>query len=114
MPVKALFEPAECRALVRDPAAADSLHRRWFGERGKGGLLLRPVEMAYLLLRKRIIVEDEGGELGLDGLLEKYPACFGEGFWPSLIVYNDLRERGRRVKPSAAANTLLSIRMGGS
>ncbi|NPA98433.1 MAG: endonuclease [Crenarchaeota archaeon] len=92
-----LFDTSKCCGLIRENY--HDLSNRWFGRETNEGLELSIVETAYLLIsdRARIIVDDE--EItSLEKFMEKAYNCLREFFWPSLLVYKDLRDRGRRVK----------------
>ncbi len=92
-----LFDASKCCGMIGENY--HDLSNKWFGRETSDGLELSIVETAYLLIsdRARIIVGDE--EItSLEEFMEKAYNCLREFFWPSLLVYKDLRDRGRRVK----------------
>lgn len=94
------FDGEKCVCLVEDTDEINDLSNRWFGRIEDNALVLDIVEVAYLLLSGRLVIETAGNKIisDLDSLLDDYYACFREFFWPKLIVYKDLRDRGRRVR----------------
>jgi len=93
------FDPSRCTGVCSDRVLAESLDRRWFGRWDGDKLLLSIEEVAYLLLRGYVCVK-VGDKLytGLSMLMDDFYNCFQKMFWPRLMVYNDLRSRGRRVR----------------
>lgn len=101
MPMKYLisFDKKICKGYVEDEKMASDLESRWYGIRKNNYLYLDIVEVAYLLLNNRAsIVMDNEFIIDLDTFLKKNYECLKDFFWPKLIVYKDLRDRGRRVK----------------
>ncbi len=101
MPMKYLisFDKKICKGYVEDEKMASDLESRWYGIRENNYLYLDIVEVAYLLLNNRAsIVMDNEFIIDLDTFLKKNYECLKDFFWPKLIVYKDLRDRGRRVK----------------
>jgi len=93
-----IFDPKECIGLVKDPNTIEALDKRWFGRKEDDKLILSIEELSYLLLKGAIKVLDDGEISDLETLMSKHYECFKTMFWPKLVVYNDLRSRGRRVK----------------
>jgi len=94
-----LFDKSTCRGIVAEEKYAKELEEKWFGRRENGVLTLDIVEVAYLLMKNRVIVESGGVHIGdLESFLRENYMCLKDFFWPKLIVYRDLRERGRRVR----------------
>ena len=93
------FDPNKCIGICSDRAIADALDKRWFGRWDDDRLLLSIEELAYLLLKKQICV-CVGNKIyeDLSMLMDDYYNCFQKMFWPRLLVYNDLRGRGRRIR----------------
>jgi len=84
---------------VKDRGQASDLENRWFGSWDGDKLALNVVEIAYLLLREQAEIVTDGETLtDLKDFLSRYDKCLEEFFWPKLIVYKDLRDRGRRVR----------------
>jgi len=101
MPMKYLisFDKKICKGYVEDEKMASDLESRWYGIRKNNYLYLDIVEVAYLLLNTRAsVVMDNEFIIDLDTFLKKNYECLKDFFWPKLIVYKDLRDRGRRVK----------------
>ncbi len=93
------FDPAICRGYCRNPVLAESFERRWFGRRENGLLYFTMEEIAFLLLKGYACVRVSGKTYSdLGELMDEYYSCFQRMFWPRLLVYNDLRGRGRRVR----------------
>lgn len=94
------FNPSTCRASTSNPRAINILEERWFGRRSGGELILDLTEVAYLLLEGKLVLEMPGGiqVSSLDEFMKHAGECFKDFFWPQLVVYKDLRDRGRRVK----------------
>ncbi len=93
------FDAEECRGIVRDPVFINDLDKRWFGRRVGDLLYLEIVEIAYLLLKSKITIKDSSMEINdLESFMNTYYECLKEFFWPRLVVYRDLRDRGRRVR----------------
>lgn len=89
----------KCTAKVADQSMASELTNRWFGVAREQVLELDMVELAYLLLKNR--VEARLGDETIrdfNVFLTKIHKCLDKMFWPKLLVYQDLRDRGRRVK----------------
>jgi tRNA-intron endonuclease len=95
---EASFDKDKCVGIVNDPRLASDLEGRWFGRRVNGSLILDIVEVAYLLLSGRMRLVSDDTILGLNDFMDKYYSCLKEFFWPRLVVYKDLRDRGRRVR----------------
>ncbi len=94
-----VFEPDKCVGYINDPNLVESLDKRWFGKKEGNILVLTLEEIAYLMLKQGYeVVVGEKKYTCLEELMEKFYDCFKTMFWPRLLVYNDLRSRGRRVK----------------
>ncbi len=94
---RVFFDEERCRGYVKGPAAG-SLENRWYGVRSGERLELSIEEIVYLLLRGDIVVVGDDVYEGFEDLLARYSRCFEKMFWPRLVVYKDLRDRGRRVR----------------
>ncbi len=86
------------RIFIKDGTAYVPFSKRveGYGVKRKGKIILHPVEVAYLTLRKdAIVIGDE--EMSLTEVLEW---CMErvKNFIPMYCVYEDLKSRGRRVK----------------
>ncbi len=92
-----IFDTDTCKGLIKDNYY--DLSNKWFGRETKEGLELSIIETAYLLIseRAKIVICDEEIS-GLEEFMEKAYNCLREFFWPSLLVYKDLRDRGRRIR----------------
>ncbi len=96
---RAVFDRDGCGGYVDDRSMVSDLERRWFGRRVGERLLLEIVEIAYLLLKSRLIIVNGSREItSLEDFMDIYHDCLREFFWPRLVVYRDLRDRGRRVR----------------
>ncbi|MCY0868741.1 MAG: endonuclease [Desulfurococcus sp.] len=97
---RVVFDTATCRGVVVDQPSIEALVEKWFGRRSEEGLILDLVEVSYLILEGRAVVETRRGVVleSLGSLMEEAPSCFKDFFWPQLLVYKDLRDRGRRVQ----------------
>ncbi|WFO75746.1 endonuclease [Desulfurococcaceae archaeon MEX13E-LK6-19] len=96
---KIIFDEKTCQGIVYNKDDIEVLDKRWFGRREGDKLILSLEETAYLLLKGEIVIDLGTSELSsLEELMRKYSSCFEKMFWPKLIVYNDLRSRGRRVR----------------
>lgn len=94
-----IFDGEKCIGVLDNPVGARDLYNRWFGRLEDDKLYLEVVEIAYLLIKSRIRIVDDGTVLSdLRGFMDRYNKCFREFFWPKLVVYRDLRDRGRRVR----------------
>lgn len=88
-----------CTAKVTDPAIVEEFDDKWFGRRENNTLVLNHVELAYLIIKRKVRVKIGGEEVnGLNEFITKADKCLDKFFWPTLLVYKDLRDRGRRVK----------------
>ena len=93
------FDPSKCVGICSDRILIDALDRRWFGRKDGDKLILSIEELAYLLLKNQVCVRiNDKVYDDLSKLMDDYYSCFQEMFWPRLLVYNDLRDRGRRVR----------------
>ncbi len=93
------FDKEKCRGHVFD-ADARSLENRWYGTRLGNTLELALEEIVYLLLRGDAQVRDQNTIYkSFEELLRAHSTCFKKMFWARLVVYKDLRDRGRRVRP---------------
>ncbi len=89
----------KCLGVLEDPNGIRDLYNRWFGRVEDNKLYLEIVEIAYLLLKSRIRIRDHGEVINsLELFMNKFYDCIKEFFWPKLVVYKDLRDRGRRVR----------------
>ncbi|MET1160761.1 MAG: endonuclease [Thermoprotei archaeon] len=96
-----LFNKEECKGYVIDSKAIKLLEEKWYGARENNKLVLDIVEIAYLLLgdRAHVIDHKTGDPINsFEDFVNHYYECLEEFFWPKLIVYKDLRDRGRRVR----------------
>lgn len=97
--LKILFDPRSCQGYVVDRNSIKVLEERWFGRRNGDKLILSLEEVAYLILRKEVVVQSNNHSISsFSELMKEYENCFGSMFWPRLIIYNDLRSRGRKIK----------------
>lgn len=94
------FDYKNCKGIVYDEKEVNELENKWFGNREGNVLTLDIVEIAYLLLNNKIKVlgNNNTAITDLDSFLSTYYKCVENFFWPKLIVYRDLRNRGRKVK----------------
>ncbi|WP_425358428.1 endonuclease [Desulfurococcus mucosus] len=113
--LRILFDPSTCRASTSDPRAVGILEEKWFGRRSRGDLVLDLVEVAYLILEKKAVVETATGVVlsSLEELMREAYGCFKDFFWPQLLVYKDLRDRGRRVRVVDQGRFLVKDKSGG-
>lgn len=95
-----MFDENTCHGYVYDKDVVEALDKRWFGRREAGNkLVLSLEEIAYLMLRREFTVSTKGSKLkSLSDLMERHHRCFERMFWPRLVIYDDLRRRGRKVK----------------
>lgn len=94
-----IFNKKKCAGYVEDDKIAFELENKWYGIRENNYLYLDIVEIAYLLLKnKASIIIGDVHISELEDFLKKNYECLKDFFWPKLIVYKDLRDRGRRVK----------------
>ncbi len=94
-----VFDEDRCLGVLDNPVGVRDLYNRWFGKLVDNKLLLEVVEIAYLLIRSRIRIIDRGRVYSsLEDFMNRYFNCIKEFFWPKLVIYRDLRDRGRRVK----------------
>jgi len=97
--ISVLFDKSACKGYVLGKAEVEELESRWYGRREGDKLILDIVEVAYLLLKGRVTVNVDDTEVSdLDSFLKSSYMCLKDFFWPKLIVYKDLRDRGRRVR----------------
>ena len=93
------FDPSKCVGICSDRVLTNALDRRWFGRKDGDKLILSIEELAYLLLKNQVCVSiNDKVYDDLSKLMDDYYSCFQRMFWPRLLVYNDLRGRGRRVR----------------
>ncbi|ABN70086.1 tRNA intron endonuclease, catalytic-like protein [Staphylothermus marinus F1] len=93
------FDQSKCIGIVKDKKSINNLEKKWFGRLEGENLVLDIVELAYLLLHGRIRLVLEGLEITTyNEFLEKNYGCLKQFFWPKLVVYKDLRDRGRKVR----------------
>ena len=92
------FDPERCVGIVDNEKQVSDLVNRWYGKKTGSSLVLEMVEIAYLLLKGRAEIENDERISTLEGFMDKYYSCLKEFFWPRLVVYRDLRDRGRRVR----------------
>lgn len=94
------FSEELCSGVIRDRSQLELMKSKWFGRDEGGQHVLSLEEVAYLLMKGRAVVKCSGKTYDeLDKLVMEYYKCFSEMFWPRLIVYTDLRDRGRLLKP---------------
>jgi len=89
----------KCIGVVNGKATISELENKWFGTVKENTLELDLVEVAYLMLKNKFKVkigEEIIGDFNL--FLTKIHKCLDKMFWPKLLVYQDLRDRGRRVR----------------
>ncbi|MEZ0393456.1 MAG: endonuclease [Desulfurococcaceae archaeon] len=101
------FSKEECVWRIENAEACEDLEERWIGKRHGDECVLSDVEAAYLLLSGEAVLSTDNGRGTFSELLEMSAECLDDAFWPRLIVYKDLRDRGRRVRPLEARNELL-------
>ncbi len=90
------LEKRDNRFLLRgDLDLINDLLERGFGTRIGEGLILDPIEVAYLVSRKNKVIVN-GKEISEEDALKLVPNFF------RFIVYCDLRKRGYFVKPAEA------------
>ncbi len=90
--------------VVRGDDAIALRQLGYYGEVGdRGELVLDPVEVAYLLERGSLVVENEGRRLSFSEfsslMMDKDPK-----FWLKFLIYSDLKRRGYTVKPGFSQN----------
>jgi tRNA-intron endonuclease len=91
-------DKGSCTGLVEDGDARE-FEEKWFGEKSGDKLFLNIIEISYLLLTGRIIVETDGRIIStLEDFMKSSLECFKEYSWSNLVVYKDLRDRGRKVR----------------
>ncbi|MCI4461549.1 MAG: endonuclease [Thermogladius sp.] len=91
-------DKGSCTGLVEDGGARE-FEEKWFGEKSGDKLFLNIIEISYLLLTGRIIVETDGRIIStLEDFMKSSLECFKEYSWSNLVVYKDLRDRGRKVR----------------
>ena len=91
-------DKGSCTGLVEDGSARE-FEEKWFGEKSGDKLFLNIIEISYLLLTGRIIVETDGRIIStLEDFMKSSLECFKEYSWSNLVVYKDLRDRGRKVR----------------
>jgi len=94
-----VFDREKCRGVVEDDRMISDLENRWFGYRENGKYYLYLIEIAYLLLSSKTLVLINGKPvIEPDEFFKEAQSCLEDFFWTKLIVYKDLRDRGRRVK----------------
>jgi tRNA-intron endonuclease len=76
-----------------------NLEERGFGEKRGDKLFLHPVEVAYLVLKGGISVIWEERRAGVLDVF-RWAVSHDQDFLPFFFAYEDLRERGKKVKPS--------------
>lgn len=93
------MNPETCSTEITDPALVEEFDNKWFGRRRGNALELNHIELAYLLIKRKIGVK-VGEEVinGLNEFIAKANRCLDKFFWSTLLVYKDLRDRGRRVR----------------
>ncbi|MEM1627961.1 MAG: endonuclease [Desulfurococcaceae archaeon] len=97
--VSVVFINNTCSGYARRDNRVEELLERWFGTPVADGVVLNMLEIAYLLLQKRVrVVMGDKVIDSLDDLVKEKHECLEKFFWPMLAVYKDLRDRGRRVR----------------
>ncbi|WP_440060087.1 endonuclease [Thermogladius sp. 4427co] len=99
MSISIFFDKKSCQGFVKDGSIVSDLKEKWFGVEVEGKLVLNVTEVSYLLLsnRARVAVGDKYFS-NLKDFMEYTIECFKEYSWSNIVVYKDLRDRGRRVK----------------
>ncbi|AEA46239.1 tRNA-intron lyase [Archaeoglobus veneficus] len=78
--------------------ATKNLEKRKFGTKRGDKIILHPVEVAYLSFKGIICVKD--GERVIDPIeVLEWCASLNPAYTPMFFVFQDLRERGHRVRP---------------
>ncbi|RLG81345.1 MAG: endonuclease [Thermoprotei archaeon] len=96
---KVVFDAEKCRGIVAEKLQINDLEKKWFGTKEGDKLILDTVEIAYLLLNEKASVESCNTIItDFEKFISIHHKCLEEFFWPRLIVYKDLRDRGRRVR----------------
>lgn len=94
-----VFDDNTCSGYIRRDTYGEELVEKWFGNLVANNIVLHILEIAYLLLqRKANVITGDKTIDSLDDLVKEKYKCFEKFFWPMLVVYKDLRDRGRRVK----------------
>lgn len=87
-----------------------ALSERGFGVQGGESLRLSLIEAAYLVDKGELrVVSEEGRSLSFEDLV-KLASLSDRSFWPKLVVYTDLRDRGLRVQPLEGTPLMLAER----
>lgn len=82
------------------------LYSEGYGRREDSKLVLDPLEVAYFLFQDLARVEFKGLRVELEEFFSKMHKL-DPMFWVKFTVYNDLKSRGRIVKPGFTSNSLL-------
>ena len=101
MPImyQVLFDRNKCRGWVNNRSFINDLENRWYGLKEDDKLVLDIVEISYLLLKNRVEIQYDSKKIkNFEQFISDNQKCLEKFFWPKLIVYKDLRDRGRRVK----------------
>ncbi|MCD6301677.1 MAG: endonuclease [Staphylothermus sp.] len=94
-----VFDNNTCKGYVTESEFIKELDKRWFGRSEDSKLVLDVVEIAYLILKNRIALKVNDKIIGsFNEFIDACYNCLKGFFWPNLIVYKDLRDRGRRVR----------------
>ena len=94
-----LFDNNTCKGYVTTPDLIKELDKKWFGRIEESKLVLDVVEVAYLILKNKVSITVDNKELqSFNDFINTCYNCLKGFFWPNLIVYKDLRDRGRRVR----------------
>ncbi|MGC9011351.1 endonuclease [Thermogladius sp.] len=98
MSIVVRVDKGSCTGIVED-GNVQELEERWFGERSGDVLVLNVIELSYLLLTGKAVADVEGKTVrSLEDLMKTAVECFKDYSWSNLVVYKDLRDRGRRVR----------------
>ncbi len=94
-----VFDNNTCKGYVTSHDLIRELDKKWFGRIEESKLVLDVVEVAYLILKNKISIKVNDKEIeSFNGFINTCYNCLKGFFWPNLIVYKDLRDRGRRVR----------------
>ncbi len=94
-----VFDNNTCKGYVTSLDLMRELDKKWFGRIEESKLVLDVVEVAYLILKNKITIKVNDKKIeSFNEFINTCYNCLKGFFWPNLIVYKDLRDRGRRVR----------------